>query len=359
MAADLGAEVAHYERLIKDAGGIDLQLLGIGEDGHIGFNEPLSALMSRTREKALTPKTRRQNAAMFGGDPDRVPKRALTMGVGTILEAREIILLATGAAKAAILAKAVEGPITAMISASAIQLHPRCKVVAGRGRRERAEPEGILRLDFSERAGVGSLPIVREGGSANLRERSLRHHDAQKPNLQPRGMVATRTVRAIHGFVGSARARDEPASSDPLAAEPQGEVFRKHVDQDCGHAHRDPEPEPRRMMDVSPVSPRTAGHRPFRSRRRRIGLQEGIGLRQSERAVFQGPFPLDFVQMRIAGAGVDQNSERMRGGLVVAHADPEHEPALRQLFAHTVDMTMCDHAREQASQTRLRPRRGR
>ena len=129
MAADLGAEVAHYERLIKDVGGIDLQLLGIGDDGHIGFNEPLSALMSRTREKALTPKTRRQNAAMFGGDPDRVPKRALTMGVGTILEAREIILLATGAAKAGILAKAVEGPITAMISASAIQLHLRCKVV--------------------------------------------------------------------------------------------------------------------------------------------------------------------------------------------------------------------------------------
>ena len=129
MAADLGAEVAHYERLIKDVGGIDLQLLGIGDDGHIGFNEPLSALMSRTREKALTPKTRRQNAAMFGGDPDRVPKRALTMGVGTILEAREIILLATGAAKAGILAKAVEGPITAMISASAIQLHPRCKVI--------------------------------------------------------------------------------------------------------------------------------------------------------------------------------------------------------------------------------------
>ena len=129
MAADLGAEVTHYERLIKHAGGIDLQLLGIGEDSHIGFNEPLSALMSRTREKALTPKTRRQNAAMFGGDPDRVPKRALTMGVGTILEAREIILLATGAAKAGILAKAVEGPITAMISASAIQLHPRCKVV--------------------------------------------------------------------------------------------------------------------------------------------------------------------------------------------------------------------------------------
>jgi glucosamine-6-phosphate deaminase len=129
MASDLGKEVASYERRIEQAGGIDLQLLGIGEDGHIGFNEPLSALMSRTREKALTPATRRQNAGMFGGDPDRVPARALTMGVGTILDARELLLLATGRAKAAILAKAVEGPITAMISASAIQLHPYCKVI--------------------------------------------------------------------------------------------------------------------------------------------------------------------------------------------------------------------------------------
>src|SRR6516165_11670661 len=129
MATDLGAEAARYERLIREAGGIDLQLLGIGEAGHIGFNEPLSALMSRTREKALTPVTCKQNAAMFGGDPDKVPKRAVTMGVGTILDARELLLLATGGAKASILAKAVEGPITAMISASAIQLHPSCKVI--------------------------------------------------------------------------------------------------------------------------------------------------------------------------------------------------------------------------------------
>jgi len=132
MAPDLGAEAARYERLIREAEGIDLQLLGIGEDGHIGFNEPLSALMSRTRAKALTATTRQQNAAMFGGDADRVPARALTMGVGTILEARELLLLATGMAKAASLAKAVEGPITAMVSASALQLHPRCKVVLDR-----------------------------------------------------------------------------------------------------------------------------------------------------------------------------------------------------------------------------------
>jgi glucosamine-6-phosphate deaminase len=129
MAADLRAGAAHYEQLIREGGGIDLQLLGIGEAGHIGFNEPLSALMSRTRDKALTPLTRQQNAEMFGGDPDKVPKRAVTMGVGTILDARELLLLATGGAKASILAKAVEGPITGMISASAIQLHPNCKVI--------------------------------------------------------------------------------------------------------------------------------------------------------------------------------------------------------------------------------------
>jgi glucosamine-6-phosphate deaminase len=129
MATDLGAGAERYEQLIREAGGIDVQLLGIGEAGHIGFNEPLSALMSRTREKALTPVTRKQNATMFGGKPDNVPKRAVTMGVGTILDAHELLLLATGAAKASIVAKAVEGPITAMISASAIQLHPSCKVI--------------------------------------------------------------------------------------------------------------------------------------------------------------------------------------------------------------------------------------
>jgi glucosamine-6-phosphate deaminase len=129
MASDLRAEAERYEQLIREAGGIDVQLLGIGEAGHIGFNEPLSALMSRTRDKALTPLTLQQNAGMFGGDAGKVPKRALTMGVGTILDARELLLLATGAAKALILAKAVEGPITAMISASAIQLHRNCKVI--------------------------------------------------------------------------------------------------------------------------------------------------------------------------------------------------------------------------------------
>ena len=127
-AADLDAECAQYEEAIRRCGGIDLQLLGIGRAGHIGFNEPLSALQSRTRVKALAPTTIAQNAALFGG-PDKVPRRAITMGVGTILDSRRSLLLATGDEKAEIIAKAVEGPITAMISATALQLHARCTVI--------------------------------------------------------------------------------------------------------------------------------------------------------------------------------------------------------------------------------------
>jgi glucosamine-6-phosphate deaminase len=127
-ARDLEAECARYEAHIHRFGGIDLQLLGIGRAGHLGFNEPLSALRSRTRAKALSPTTLAQNAPLFE-DPSQMPRRALTMGVGTILECRRCLLLATGEEKAEIIAKAVEGPITAMISATALQLHRRCTVV--------------------------------------------------------------------------------------------------------------------------------------------------------------------------------------------------------------------------------------
>jgi glucosamine-6-phosphate deaminase len=127
-ATDLDAECREYEQKIKRCGGIDLQLLGLGQAGHIGFNEPLSALRSRTRVKALSPVTIAQNAALFGG-AENVPRRAITMGVGTIQESRRCLLLATGANKAEVIAKAVEGPITSMISATALQLHARCTVV--------------------------------------------------------------------------------------------------------------------------------------------------------------------------------------------------------------------------------------
>ena len=128
MAADLEAACRQYEAQILECGGIDIQLLGIGSDGHIGFNEPLSALRSRTRQKALTPDTIRQNASLCGGEPN-VPRRALTMGVGTILDAKRLLMLVTGSTKAHILAKAVEGPITAMVTASSLQLHPSCRII--------------------------------------------------------------------------------------------------------------------------------------------------------------------------------------------------------------------------------------
>jgi len=128
LATDLDAECRNYEALMQRFGGIDLQLLGIGKAGHIGFNEPLSALRSRTRVKALTPTTIKQNAPLFGGE-NKMPRRAITMGVGTIIEARRCLLLATGDSKADVIAQAVEGPISSMVTASALQLHARCTVV--------------------------------------------------------------------------------------------------------------------------------------------------------------------------------------------------------------------------------------
>ncbi len=128
LAADPEEEGVRYDALIEDVGGIDLQLLSIGESGHIGFNEPLSAMFSRTRVKALTPKTVEQNAPLFDS-PEEMPRFAITMGVGTILEADRCIMLVTGTNKAQIIARAVEGPVTSMISASALQLHPNCTVI--------------------------------------------------------------------------------------------------------------------------------------------------------------------------------------------------------------------------------------
>jgi glucosamine-6-phosphate deaminase len=127
-ADDLAAACAAYDAAIADAGGVDLQLLGIGSDGHIGFNEPGSSLGSRTRIKTLTPRTRRDNARFFASI-DEVPRHVVTQGVATILDARHLVLLASGEAKADAVAAAVEGPVTAMCPASALQLHPHVTVV--------------------------------------------------------------------------------------------------------------------------------------------------------------------------------------------------------------------------------------
>lgn len=126
-AADVPAECARYEAAIAAAGGIDVQLLGIGSDGHIGFNEPGSSLASRTRVKTLTPRTRRDNARFFDSLDD-VPVHVITQGLATILEAGHLVLVATGAAKAAAIAAAVEGPVSASCPASVLQLHPHATV---------------------------------------------------------------------------------------------------------------------------------------------------------------------------------------------------------------------------------------
>ena len=127
-ADDLLAACDAYEAAIVDAGGVDLQLLGIGTDGHIGFNEPGSSLASRTRIKTLTDQTRGDNARFFAS-LDAVPRHVITQGVGTILQAKHLVMLAFGAAKAEAVGRAVEGPVTAMVPGSALQLHPHVTVV--------------------------------------------------------------------------------------------------------------------------------------------------------------------------------------------------------------------------------------
>jgi glucosamine-6-phosphate deaminase len=137
--ADAGAR---YEAAILAAGGVDLQVLGIGADGHLAFNEPGSSLASATRMKTLTEQTRRDNARFFGSVDD-VPRHVLTQGLGTILRARHLLLVATGAGKAAAVAAAVEGPLSASCPASVLQLHPHATVLLD----EEAAAD-LVRLDY-------------------------------------------------------------------------------------------------------------------------------------------------------------------------------------------------------------------
>ncbi|MFA5593867.1 MAG: glucosamine-6-phosphate deaminase [Trueperaceae bacterium] len=155
LATDLDAECDAYEAAIVAAGGIDLQLLGLGSNGHIGFNEPLSGFQSRTRVQPLAPHTREQNAGMFGGDPAKVPTTALTMGVGTILDSREALLVVTGEHKADILARSLEGPVVGVITATALQFHRRCHVIT--------DEAAAAKLSLKEfyRDEVSHLPVWR------------------------------------------------------------------------------------------------------------------------------------------------------------------------------------------------------
>ena len=128
MAEDPKIACEEYERKIKAAGGVQLQVLGIGSDGHIGFNEPTSSLSSRTRMKTLTRETIEDNARFFDDNPEAVPTHCLTMGIGTIMEADTIVLLAFGKSKADAVVGMVEGPISSMIPASILQMHRNVKV---------------------------------------------------------------------------------------------------------------------------------------------------------------------------------------------------------------------------------------
>lgn len=127
-ATDVERHCQEYEERLRKAGGIDLQLLGIGRDGHIGFNEPGSSLASHTRRKALGESTIADNSRFFEKAAD-VPRFVITMGVGTIISAREILLLAAGRAKAEMIARTIEGPITNQVTASILQIHPRVTVI--------------------------------------------------------------------------------------------------------------------------------------------------------------------------------------------------------------------------------------
>lgn len=148
-ADDLAAACAAYERAIVDAGGVDLQILGIGTDGHVAFNEPGSSLASRTRVKTLTSQTRADNARFFGDDADAVPRHSLTQGIGTILQARHLLLVADGRHKAEAVHQLVEGPISAMWPATALQLHPHVTIVLDPPAASRLQLAGYFRETYA------------------------------------------------------------------------------------------------------------------------------------------------------------------------------------------------------------------
>ncbi|MFE7504692.1 glucosamine-6-phosphate deaminase [Promicromonospora sp. NPDC057488] len=151
LASDLPAACAAYEASIQDAGGVDLQILGIGTDGHIAFNEPGSSLASRTRIKTLTKQTREDNARFFGGSVDQVPRHCLTQGLATIMSARHLVLLASGRAKAEAVHQLVEGPVSAMWPATIMQLHPHATVLVDDAAASRLQLGDYYRQTYADK----------------------------------------------------------------------------------------------------------------------------------------------------------------------------------------------------------------
>ncbi|MEL7975952.1 glucosamine-6-phosphate deaminase [Isoptericola sp. F-RaC21] len=151
LAEDIPAACAAYEQAITDAGGVDLQILGIGTDGHIAFNEPGSSLASRTRIKTLTAQTRVDNARFFDDDVEQVPTHCLTQGLGTIMQARHLVLLATGRQKAEAVHQLVEGPISAMWPGTVMQLHPHATVLVDDAAASRLQLGDYYRQTFASK----------------------------------------------------------------------------------------------------------------------------------------------------------------------------------------------------------------
>ena len=151
LAEDLPVACAAYEQAITDAGGVDLQILGIGTDGHIAFNEPGSSLASRTRIKTLTRQTRVDNARFFDDDVEQVPTHCLTQGLGTIMDARHLVLLATGRGKAEAVHQLVEGPISAMWPGTVMQMHPHATVLVDDAAASRLQLGDYYRQTFASK----------------------------------------------------------------------------------------------------------------------------------------------------------------------------------------------------------------
>ena len=150
LAEDIPGACAAYEAAIAEAGGVDLQILGIGTDGHIAFNEPGSSLASRTRIKTLTRQTRLDNARFFDGDPDAVPTHCLTQGLGTIMDARHVVLIATGRTKAEAVRQLAEGPVSARWPATILQHHPYVTVLV-----DEAAASGLELADYYREIAAG------------------------------------------------------------------------------------------------------------------------------------------------------------------------------------------------------------
>lgn len=172
VATDIEGFCRWYENEIQRSGGIDLQIVGIGRDGHIAFNEPGSSLASRTRMKTLTRETLEDNARFFGKN-EEVPRYAITMGVGTILDARRILMVANGTNKAAVLAEALEGPVCSRVTASALQMHPRVTCYLDTQAASRLNNREYYQWVFENKP--GQTPAAAQPAAKSTRKRSRKN----------------------------------------------------------------------------------------------------------------------------------------------------------------------------------------